>query len=183
MKERDYFITKRERPMYERYDKAVEEGNTEELKWFEMFNKGKWESQMIRNAVEYEQYLRCGYQGQPTFNEYGWLDNGRCAELKKKAEEIQVFMKEQYYAVVMLLQHPNGKWIATTSYMLPQSGGGSYPNIWCTPYPTRREALNAALDSLISRIGSCTAKSDRSFLEEVRKMRCNTAQTSLFGLF
>ena len=31
MKERDYHICKVEMPMYERYDKAVEENNKEEL--------------------------------------------------------------------------------------------------------------------------------------------------------
>ena len=61
MRERDYHICKVEMPMYERYDKAVENNDAEELAWFAQFGTEKWENQMITNARAYEQYLLCGY--------------------------------------------------------------------------------------------------------------------------
>ena len=50
MRERDYHICKVEMPMYERYDKAVENNDAEELAWFAQFGTEKWENQMITNA-------------------------------------------------------------------------------------------------------------------------------------
>ena len=85
MRERDFNICKVEIPMYERYDKAVENNDTEELAWFAQFGSEKWECQMITNARTYEQYLMCGYKEKPVFNEYGWLENGNCMSLKDKS--------------------------------------------------------------------------------------------------
>lgn len=44
MRERDYHICKVEMPMYERYDKAVENNDAEELAWFAQFGTEKWEN-------------------------------------------------------------------------------------------------------------------------------------------
>lgn len=47
MRERDYHICKVEMPMYERYDKAVENNDAEELAWFAQFGTEKWENQKL----------------------------------------------------------------------------------------------------------------------------------------
>lgn len=180
MKERDYHICKVEMPMYERFDKAVEENNKEELEWFAQFGSTKWENQMITNARCYEQYLKCGYSGQPRFNEHGWLTNGHCTELKERAETIEVFRDGQFHAVVMIVQHPNGTWTESCEYSFSISGGGAYPSIWGTVYHSRREALNASLDKIISHIEKSTVKNDKRYLAEVKKMRGATGQLSLF---
>ena len=180
MKERDYYIAKVERPMYERYDNAVERNDRKELEWFAQFGSSKRENQMITNARCYEQYLKCGYKGQPCFDKYGWLRNGHCTELKERAETIEVFRDGQFHAVVMVVQHPNGTWTASTEYTLSQSGGGAYPSIWGAVYPSRREALNASLDRIISSIENSHVKNDKRYLAEVKKMRGETGQLSLF---
>ena len=183
MRERDYHICRVEVPMYERYDKAVENNDAKELAWFAQFGTEKWENQMITNARAYEQYLLCGYKGEPVFNEHGWLENGRCIDLKEKSELVPVFKDDQYRANVMILQHPNRKWIATAEYNFSISGGGAYPSIWSKQYPTRRDALNAVLDSLISHIENSTVQKDKKYLSIIRKMRGTTCQLSLFDNF
>lgn len=180
MKERDYFICNVEKPMYERYDKAVENNDKKELAWFAQFGSEKWENQMITNARVYEQYLSCGYSGEPTFNDIGWLTNGHCTELRDKAETITVFKDDTAYAIVMLLKHPNGKWIATLDYSFSQSGGGAYPNIWDKQHPSRRDALNAVLDRLIALMEKSNISKDRKHLPDVKQMRGSTGQLSLF---
>ena len=37
--------------------------------------------QMAMNIRHYEQYLSCGYTGKPSFDKYGWIENGK--ELKE----------------------------------------------------------------------------------------------------
>ena len=180
MKERDYYICKRELPMYERYDKAVENNDKEELAWFAQFGSKKWENQMITNARAYEQYLSCGYTGEPILNDVGWLENGHCSELRDKAETVTVFKDDTAHADVMLLQHPNGKWIATLEYNFSQSGGSAYPSIWDKQYPTRKEALNSVLDRLIDVMQRSNISKDRKHLPMVKQMRGTTGQLSLF---
>lgn len=183
MRERDFNICKVEIPMYERYDKAVENNDAEELAWFAQFGSEKWECQMITNARTYEQYLMCGYKEKPVFNEYGWLENGNCMSLKEKSEHVQVFKDGTFNAEIMLLQHPNGKWIGTLCYSLSICGGGSYPSIWEKQYDTRRHALNATLDKLIGYVESSTVQKDRKYLPLIKKMRASTGQLSLFDDF
>ena len=183
MKERDYYIMNVEKPMYERYDKAVEENDTKELEWFAQFGTPKREGQMSTNARCYEQYLKCGYSGQPVFDEYGWLKNGHCTELKARAENVEVFREGQFHAVIMIVQHPNGMWTASTEYYLSQSGGGAYPSIWGTVYNSRRDALNASLDRIISVLEGSSIKNDKRFLPAAKKMRSETGQLSLFDFF
>ena len=113
-------------------------------------------------------------------NGHGWLENGHCLELKEKAEFVPVFKDDQNRANVMILQHPNGKWIATAEYNFSISGGGAYPSIWDKQYPTRREALNAVLDSLISHIEKSTVQKDKKYLSIIKQMRGTTSQLSLF---
>ncbi len=180
MKERDYYIVNVEKPMYERYDKAVEENDTKELEWFAQFGTPKREGQMITNARCYEQYLKCGYSERPYFDEYGWLRNGHCTELKERAETVEVFREGQYHGFVMIVQHPNGTWTATYEYSLSLSGAGGYPSIWGKTYDTRREALNAALDRIILAIEGSSVKNDKHFLAAAKKMRGETGQLSLF---
>ena len=121
--------------------------------------------------------------GEPVFNEHGWLENGRCIDLKEKSELVSVFKDDQYRANVMILKHPNGKWIATAEYNFSISGGGAYPSIWSKQYQTRRDALNAVLDSLISHIENSTVQKDKKYLSIIRKMRGTTGQLSLFDNF
>lgn len=84
---------------------------------------------MITNIQAYEQHLMCGYSGKPMFNEHGWLGNGHCLELKEKAEFVPVFKDAHFKANMMILQHPNGKWIATAEYNFSISGGSAYSSI------------------------------------------------------
>ena len=44
---------------------------------------------MAMNIRHYEQYLSCGYTGKPSFDKYGWIENGK--ELKENIETVEVF--------------------------------------------------------------------------------------------
>lgn len=180
MKKRDYTVCKMYGPMFERYDKAVEENDTETLKWFARFGSKGREAQMIENAQTYVQFLLCGYTGKPEMNDNGWLTNGNCALLKEKAETMQIFRDGPDYANIYILQHPNDKWISELNYMLSTSGGGAYPSIWSIQHDTRRAALNKSLDNLIDHLQRCTSQRDLKFLPMVRNMRGQTGQLSLF---
>lgn len=180
MKERNFSILKHERFMYERYDKAVEEGDQKTLDWFAQFGTPQWEHQMISNACQYEKYLGCGYSQKPILNEHGWIVNGSCKDFEEKAELVSVFADGGLYAEIRILQHPNGKWVASLNYNLARCGGGSYPSIWNDQHPSRTNALNAALDSLIHYIEDSGMVGDRKYLPIVKKMRGCTIQLTLF---
>ncbi len=83
----------------------------------------------------------------------------------------------------MIIQHPNGMWTASTEYSLSQSGGGAYPSIWGKVYSSRRDALNASLDRIISVLEGSSIKNDKHFLPAAKKMRSETGQLSLFDFF
>ena len=65
--------------------------------------------QMAMNIRHYEQYLSCGYTGKPSFDKYGWIENGK--ELKENIETVEVFEDNGKYLSIELLQLANGNWV------------------------------------------------------------------------
>jgi hypothetical protein len=182
MRKDDRFIPQSEIPMYERYYKAVDNNDTEELEWFAQFGSDKWIEQMIRNAMLYEAYINCGYSDKPRFDDHGWLINGNYSEMKDKIEYIKVFEDNQHYAIIAILQHPNGKWSAGVNYSLSMSGGISSPSIFHCPYDSRMEAINSSLDKIIEIIERSNCNRDKGYLSKVRKQRGDKNQLSLFNI-
>lgn len=183
MKERNHLIPRVEIPIYEKYDKAVEENDMETLKWFAQFGSSERERQMLTNAHWYEQYLQCGYTEQPRFNEYGWLDNANAKEMDAKAEIVNIFRDGFKNAYIQLLQHPNGLWISQINYNLSYSGYHGAPSIWDKTYPSRQMALDAAFDNLINSFENSDEKDSKQYLGTIKKMKAESRQTSLFDMF
>lgn len=180
MKERDYFIPKCYIPMYDRYDRAVEENDEKTLLWFHQFGSEEWERQMIENAHDYELYLSCGYTGKPSFNSAGWLENANGYFMRDQMEIVWVFKENGARAYVQLLHHPNDTWVSAIDITLSLGGCCGYPSVWDKQYPTRREALNAALDNIIRYVAS-GSKAEQRLLPLVKQKRADTQQLNLFG--
>lgn len=180
MKKRNYYIPKSEEPLYERYDQAVENNDMEELNWFEQFRGTQGDRQMIANVKSYEQFLMCGYSGEPMLNEHGWLENEQALELKAKSEHIIIFKDGFSYMEIMLLQHPNGMWIAAMDYILSNEGFSMSPSIWSKQYLTRRSAMNAILDRLIEQVERSAFPKNKKYLSAIKQMRGAAGQLSLF---
>lgn len=155
-------------------EKAQEENDEATLAMFQPFGKGT--RQQAMNYRHYEQWLSCGYEGEPQFNEYGWLTN---EVPDKDIEEVVLWGEDWHKAVVELAQVPNGKWVNGYNYMLSESGGCAGCSIWHTQYETRREALNAALDRIKRQIESGT-NADKKHLADIRKAKQCAIELSLF---
>ena len=173
----------KEEEMYDRYNKAKVNHDTTLLRWFAQFGSEKWEYQMMTNARAYEQYLRCGYTREPSFDEYGWLENGSVMDLKPNVNTIPFNDNAHNFANVHVLQHPNGLWVATYTYNLSLSGAYGLPSIWCRQYPTCQEAMDAAIESIIHGITKNGKESEKKYINIIKQYQQQSQQLSLFDLF
>lgn len=154
--------------------KAEEEKDTSTLAKFQAFGKGT--RQQAINYYHYQQWLSCGYQGKPIFNEYGWLKNEIPIE---NVEVVQLWKTGYHSASVSLFQLPNGKWVNGYSYMLSESGSCVGCSIWRKQYATRQGALNEALDRIKGQIENGT-NADKKHLADLTKARQGVRELSLF---
>ena len=180
MKERDFHISDREAPMYERYDKAVETNDTKELKWFSQFGSEKREHQMILNAMEYEQYLQCGYTDNPKLDKFGWLKNTRHACLSANIEEINLLRDNGNHVEVSLMELPNGMWINGINYMFSTWGGSYGPSLWREQHPTRLKALETAIKNVMDMIQRNGNDKEKKYTDILKKKMGESRQLSLF---
>jgi len=132
-----------------RLHKAINKGDAETIAYFARF--GVDVRKQIRNARCYEQFILCGYKGEPHFDQYGWLDNE--SALRQLITNEQIFSKNHNWNLnVLTLQHPNGKWVAGVNYFFGMTGTHSSPCIWSTWYNSPQEAKRAALNTLPERL-------------------------------
>ena len=109
-------------------------------------NESFKEYQDEQNARYYEQWLKCGFTGEPHKNEYGWITG--VLRLFYPTTEIEVFKKMPCWAGIEYAQLPNGKWVAASDLNCATHGYGSAASIWDTQYDTKEEAVTAELNKI-----------------------------------
>lgn len=123
--------------MWERFESGKED------EYFSQF--GGW---CVKNAVEYEQMLRCGYTHEQAMGVFVDGHFGRIIFDKDCHEEV-VARVDKAWCLVYTFQLPNGKWVAG-SHCSHQSGGHYFGcGIFSSQFDTEREARCAELRSLI----------------------------------
>ena len=146
---------------YDRYDKAMENNDIQDLGYFSKFSSEpdirKWERHKIcRNARNFQYSLACGIT-EVVLDEHGWL------ECHIPGLENQEFIplgciinrgccntKEEQALGVMQL--PNGKWIAEISWDFTNIGRSYlYLDIFDDQFDSRSKAINAAIKNFVDR--------------------------------
>lgn len=150
---------------YDRFDKAYENSDIQELGFFSQFCiekdirkwlKGQYRRQICENARNHRFWLACGLTG-VVLNEYGWL------EWKIPGYEQQEFIplgciinrgccntKEE--KALGVLQLPNGKWLAKIDSDFSVIGHPYlYLGIFDEQYDSRTDAVNGAIKSFVDR--------------------------------
>jgi len=148
---------------YDRFDKAYENNDIQELGFFSQFciekdirkwTNGHYRRQMCENARNHKFWLACGLTG-VKLNEYGWLEHhipgfenqefiplgcvinrGCCNSKDEKA--------------LGVMQLPNGKWIAEIDSDYTKIGHSYlYLDIYDEQFDSRAEAVNAAIKRFV----------------------------------
>lgn len=149
-----------------RLHKALNKGDTETIAYFAKF--GIDVRKKIRNARCYEQFILCGYKGEPHFDKYGWLDNEN--EIRPLINDEPIFSKNHNWNLnVLTLQHPNGKWVAGVNYFFGITGTYNTPCIWSTWYNSPQEAKRAVLAPLPERLQESKSPIAKSCLDALDK--------------
>lgn len=148
---------------YDRFDKAYENNDIQELGFFSQFciekdirkwTNGHLRRQMCENARDHKFWLACGLTG-VKLNEHGWL------EWKIPGYENQEFiplgciinrgccnMKDA--KALGVLQLPNGNWIAKIDSDFTSIGNPHiYLGIFDDQFDTRAKAVNAAIKRFV----------------------------------
>lgn len=138
---------------------------------------GKTKEQACRNCRAYDQWLSCGFKGEPEFDSFGWLKNG----MHIKADEtILLWTNGTADNTVECAQLPNGKWISGIHYMLSLTGQVNGLSIWNHQYNSRVEALSTPMRSLIESIKKNGLERDKAHIAEIVKALDDVRQLSLF---
>ena len=193
---------------YDRFDKAYENNDIQELAFFSQFckekdirkwNNGHYRRQMCENARNHRFWLACGLTG-VVLNEHGWL------EWKIPGYEDQEFfplgciinrgccnMKEA--KALGILQLPNGKWLARIDSDFSSIGTAHlFLGIFDRQYDSRPEAVNTAIKEFVDKWhdrNKDVKKEDEAVINAKRmiiidevaplpKMKGNPVQLSLF---
>lgn len=142
---------------------------------FEAWGKNK--EQACRNRRAYDQWLECGFSGEPSFDLFGRFD--RDHNLKAQ-ETILLWPDGPIENTVECLQLPNGKWISGIHYMMSESGYCGGLSIWNHQYDSRIEALSKPMRDLIDKIKKDGKAKDREHIADVVKALDDIRQLSLF---
>lgn len=152
---------------YARYDAAPNDWTA----W------GRDREQACRNKRTYDQYLECGYTGEPCFDEYGWINN----EIpKEQIETIRLFGNETLPSTVECIQLPNGKWVGGVHYNLSLAGCACGCSMWGEQYDTRIACLTAKMLIVRNAIRNSTVGKDKEHLTDIVRAMDNLRQLSLF---
>lgn len=159
-----------------RLHKALNKGDSKTLAYFSRF--GVDVRKQIMNVRNYEQYLLCGYTGEPHFNQYGWLDNE--SELRQLIHDEPVFSKNyQWHINVLTLQHPNGKWVAGVRFFFGITGSSVTPGIWSTWHNSCEEAKRAVLNPLPEHLKDAKSPIAKTCLAAIHKAISETSVLQL----
>lgn len=155
-------------------EKALADNDEKVIAEFRRF--GDTKRQQIMNYRHYHQWLSCGYEGEPTFNEYGWCNN--CIP-DDAIEYIPLWSNDCINNEIEVAQLPNGKWVCGYNYMLSDSGGVAGCSIWHTQFASRLEAVRHVANRIKAQIKNGTA-ADKKHIADVDRAVLNTMQLSLF---
>ena len=150
---------------YDRFDKAYENNDIQELGFFSQFciekdirkwTNGHLRRQMCENARNHKFWLACGLTG-VVLNECGWLEhhipgfeNQEFIPLGCIINRGCCNMKEEKALGVMQL--PNGKWIAQIDSDHTKIGHSYlYLDIYDEQFDSRAKAVNAAIKRFVDR--------------------------------
>lgn len=150
---------------YDRFDKAYENNDIQELGFFSQFciekDIRKWTNGFLRrqiceNARNHKFWIACGLTG-VKLNEYGWLEqhipgfeNQEFIPLGCIINRGCCNTKEERALGVMQL--PNGKWIAKIDYDFTNIGHSYlYLDIYDEQFDSRAKAVNAAIKRFVDR--------------------------------
>ena len=150
---------------YDRFDKAYENNDIQELGFFSQFciekdirkwTNGHLRRQMCENARNHKFWLACGLTG-VKLNEYGWLEhhipgfeNQEFIPLGCVINRGCCNMKEE--KALGIMQLPNGKWIADIDSDCTKIGHPYlYLDIFDEQFETRTQAVNAAIKRFVDR--------------------------------
>ena len=101
--------------------------------------------------------------------------------IKIMLRQLDLEFQPAFSVKILLLQHPNGKWVKGYDVSFPSYGTSSLPSVFDDQYDTRMEALKAEMDSLIEYIGHHQDdKNSRDAITRLKKERMNLSQLSLF---
>ncbi len=155
-----------------RYDAATDEELASEWEPF-----GCDKRQRCINRHRYDQWLTCGFRGEPVFDDYRWLENGQRIEAQ---ETIPLWKDGTMENTVECAMLPNGKWISGEHYMLSESGCACVLSIWATQYETRLEALSASMRRVIDYIRRNGKQRDKAHIADINRAMDSIRQLSLF---
>ena len=175
-----FAIDQKEGEMLDRYEKAVTDKNQCFLEWISQFGTPKHLFQMIINAAEYEQYLSCGYSQKPVLDDSGNLVNGGPKDISLKRETVNVFSCNGKKALVEMVRHPNGNWVAAITVNLTNAGCCCTPGVWHDQFPSRTAALEEALENIALFVEKHGTEKERKLLPKVWKARGDSTQLTLF---
>lgn len=150
---------------YDRFDKAYENNDIQELGFFSQFciekdirkwTNGHLRRQMCENARNHKFWLACGLTG-VKLNEYGWLEHHIPGFENQEFIPLGCIInrgccntKEDKALGVMQL--PNGKWIAQIDSDYTSIGHSYlYLDIYDEQFDSRTEAVNAAIKRFVDR--------------------------------
>ena len=144
---------------YDRYDKAMESNDIQELGFFSQFSKEPdirkwWRRQICENARNHDYWVKCGFTG-VVLNEHGWhemhcpgFENQEFHPLGCIINRGCCNMKENYALGIMQL--PNGRWMAKVDwYAESLERRYLYLCIYDDQYDTRAEAVNTAIKHFV----------------------------------
>lgn len=152
----------------ERYDREITD-ETLSKEW-KRFGDIKYVSAKNRRA--YEKWLECGYEGEPEFNEYGWLINN----IRLKPTEILPLWEG---SSVECAQLPNGKWVSGSHCHWSLGGYFCSVSIWGDQYDSRVTALTSELRLILRQLKE-KPSAEKERIAIVVKAMDDIRQLSLF---
>ena len=155
---------------------ALANGDVQTLQYMLSF-AGNYQ-QMAMNIRHYEQYLSCGYTGKPSFDKYGWIENGK--ELKENIETVEVFEDNGKYLSIELLQLANGNWVHGIRLGLSERGYAGGADIWGTQYATRHDAYLAALKRALKMTSDSAKSTEMKYIKVIKEKMAESKQLCLF---
>lgn len=160
----------------ERLQKAVREKDADTLQELLPFAP-EYDRHLAQNYRTYEAARLCGYEVEMRIDDYGWL---KTENLEEKCERIRHEGKG-FSIEILILQHPNGKWVTGHNISFPTAGSYTHAGIFSDQYDTRTEAVKAEIDYLISYAeDNSSERGQKGAMEALRKERLNLCCPRLF---
>lgn len=153
------------------YKKAKECGDKVILAKFKAM--GKDEYQQIENFSHYDQWLSCGFKGEPVYDEWGWVKN----KIPEKDID-RIYLWDRAYIDYACL--PNGLWASGVTFDLSETGYYCSCDIFSDTFPTKNKAIEKGLKQVEEAIRHSHIVADRQYQKYIDKARLALMQPTLF---